>query len=73
MNTPQSELTFLLDKVFFFCYVWSVGASCCSTSWEIFNENAREIFDDVCPLLGLPANGVAFDYYVDIEEGIFSE
>lgn len=71
MNTPQSELTFLLDKLFFFCYVWSVGASCCSTYWEIFNDNTREIFDDVCPLLGLPGNGSAFGYYVDIEEGIF--
>ena len=73
MNSSQSELTYLLDKLFFFSYIWSVGASCCSSYWEIFNDNAREIFEEICPMLGLPGYGLAFDYYVDIKEGIFSE
>ena len=73
MNAPQPELCALLDKLFFFSYIWSVGAPCSSAYWEPFNESAREIFEEVCPGLGLPGAGTAFDFYVDIKDGRFRE
>ena len=73
MNAPQPELCALLDKLFFFSYIWSVGAPCSSAYWESFNESAREIFEEVCPGLGLPGAGIAFDFYVDIKDGRFRE
>jgi dynein heavy chain len=38
MEAPQGELQGLLDKLFFFSYIWSVGGSCSSNYWEAFNE-----------------------------------
>ena len=73
MDMPQVELSFLLDKLFFFSYIWSVGAPCGSACWEAFNENAREIFEETCPMLGLPGGGTAFDFFVDVREGRFKE
>lgn len=54
MDSAQVELSALLDKLFFFSYIWSVGASCNSAYWEAFNEHARELFEEQCPALGLP-------------------
>ena len=73
MDTTQHELSFLLDKLFFFSYVWAVGAPCNSAHWDSFNENAREIFEETCPMLGLPCGGTAFEFFVDIKEGRFKE
>jgi dynein heavy chain len=72
-SAQQTDLQPILDKLFFFSYVWSVGATCADTFWEQFTENAREIFEEICPGLGLPGGGTAFDYYVDAKEGRFRE
>lgn len=63
----------LVDKVFFFSYVWTFGASCSDAYWEAFGEHAREIFDETCPGLGLPGGGTAFSYFVDFKEGRFRD
>jgi len=70
---PQGDLSSLLDKLFFFCYIWTVGAVCSDAFWEQFNENAREIFEETCPGLGLPGGGMGFDYWIDIKECRFRE
>eukprot|EP01031_Cornospumella_fuschlensis_P053678 gene53678-biopygen30120 len=72
-SAPQAELSALLDKLFFFSYIWSVGAPCADRFWEPFTENARELFEETCPGLGLPGGGTAFDYFVDIKESKFRE
>ncbi|RYH31858.1 hypothetical protein EON65_01740 [archaeon] len=72
-SAPQAELSALLDKLFFFSYIWSVGAPCADRFWEPFTENARELFEETCPGLGLPGGGTAFDYFVDIKESRFRE
>eukprot|EP00599_Poterioochromonas_sp_BG-1_P017876 CAMPEP_0173166600 /NCGR_PEP_ID=MMETSP1105-20130129/22117_1 /TAXON_ID=2985 /ORGANISM="Ochromonas sp., Strain BG-1" /LENGTH=3828 /DNA_ID=CAMNT_0014087887 /DNA_START=639 /DNA_END=12125 /DNA_ORIENTATION=- len=72
-DLPQGELSSLLDKIFFFSYVWSVGGSLADRYWEPFTENARELFEEQCPGLGLPGGGTAFDYYVDMKEARFRE
>lgn len=69
----MSELMSLVDRVFFFCYVWSVGAGCVANCWEAFSENAREIFDGMCPSLQLPGGGTAFDYFIDLNQNKFRE
>lgn len=73
MNAPQAELQGLFDKLYFFCYVWSVGASCANSFWEAFTEHARDSFDELCPGLGLPGAGTAFDYFVDVKENRFRD
>eukprot|EP01038_Epipyxis_sp_PR26KG_P006339 gene6339-8727_t len=72
-SAPQVELSALLDKLFFFSYVWSVGAPCSDAFWEQFNEHARDMFEEPCPGLGLPGAGTAFDYYIDMKEARFRE
>lgn len=72
-SKQQTDLSALLDKLFFFSYVWTVGAVCSDSFWEKFNENAREIFEETCPGLGLPGAGTGFDYWVDIKESRFRE
>ena len=68
LDGPAMDLRAIVEKLFFFSYVWSVGASCSYTFWEDFNYHTRELFDDVCPSLGLPGGGSVFDYFVDIKE-----
>lgn len=72
-SAPQGELLAMVDKLFFFSYIWSVGAACSDLFWEQFNEHARELFEELCPGLGLPGGGTAFDYYVNTKEGAFKE
>jgi dynein heavy chain len=73
-DAPQGELQSILDKLFFFSYVWSVGGSCSEKYWEKFTENARELFEEQCAgNLNLPGGGNVFDYYVDIKENKFRE
>ena len=72
-SAPANELLALLDKVFFFCYVWTVGAPCSDSFWEPFAEHARELFEELCPSLGLPGAGSAFDYFVNVKESRFQD
>lgn len=72
-SMPQADLLMLVDRLWFFCYVWTVGASCADTYWEQFNEFSRDIFDEASPQLGLPGANSTFDYFVDIKENRFRE
>ena len=72
-NPNESEVKGILDKLFFFSYTWTVGASCSKDYWEAFSEHSRELFEEMCPSLGLPGAGVPFDYYVDIKESVFKD
>ena len=70
---PEAALKNLLDKIFVFCYVWCVGAGCSKTFWEPFGEHCRELFEEVCPSLGMPGAGTPFDYFVDVKDGVFKD
>jgi dynein heavy chain len=71
--SPEPELKLLVDKLYFFAYVWSLGGSLTYANWEDFTDNAREVFEEVAPALGLPPSGTAFDYYVDVANNKFSD
>ena len=73
LAAPEAELKGILDKLFFFSFVWTVGAATTKAFWEPFGEFTRELFEEPCPQLGLPGANTPFDYYVDIKEGIFKE
>jgi dynein heavy chain len=72
-GVSQADLLGLIDKLFFFSYIWSVGASCGEQYWEKFSEHARDLFEELCPGLGLPGGGTAFDYFVDMKECKFRD
>jgi dynein heavy chain len=72
-TAPEAEVQSLLDKIFFYSYTWCVGASCIKDNWESFGEHSRELFEEMCPSLGLPGAGTPFDYFVDIKEGVFKD
>jgi dynein heavy chain len=71
LQQPEADLKLTVDKMFFFCYVWSLGAPLGDMHWEEFNESSRDIFEEVCPSLGLPPTGTAFDFFVDLGNGKF--
>ena len=66
MDSP--DLKQLVEKLFLFSYGWSVGAPCASSFWNEFSDYTREIFEESCPGLGLPASGQVFDYFVNTKE-----
>ena len=68
LDIPTMDLRSSIDKLFFFSYVWSVGAPCAYTFWDAFNEHTREMFEEACPTLGLPGGGTVFDYYLDLKD-----
>jgi dynein heavy chain len=72
-ESAPADLTNMIDRLYFFSYIWSIGASCASQYWEQFSEHSREIFEEPCPSLGLPGGGIAFDYFVNVKEQKFSE
>jgi len=65
--TPEEMVVLkkIVDKVFAFSLVWSVGASCQEQDWEKMDEFLRET---ICqPMnVGVPPMGSVFDYYVDL-------
>ena len=71
--TPLPELKTTTEKLFFFSYVWSVGASCSSLCWDAIDENTREIFEAFCPAIGLPISGTVFDFFLDVRASKFNE
>eukprot|EP01041_Mallomonas_annulata_P001585 gene1585-3062_t len=75
MDAPPADLKALVEKLFFFSYVWSVGAPCASSYWNAFSDYTRECFEEACPSLGLPGSGLVFDFFVDLkdQEGRFRE
>ena len=72
-NAAQDVLLSLVDKIFVFSFVWTVGGSCDYSYWEQFSDNTRFLVEEACPSLSLPSGGTVFDYYVDIKEGKFKE
>src|SRR5262249_16117417 len=70
LDLPPNELQVIVDKLFFFCYVWSVGAPLAAAHWETFSDYTRELFEEDCPQLGVPGRGTAFDYFLDIKENV---
>ena len=71
---PEAELKKILDKLYCFSYVWTIGASCNTTGWETIGEHTRELFEELCPDLGMPGAGTPFDYFVDIKDnGLWKE
>ena len=73
LTMPPNELLALVDKLYFFSYVWTVGAATSSVYWEAFSDHARELFEEDCPQLGVPGRGLVFDYFVDMKEMKFKE
>jgi hypothetical protein len=43
------------------------------TFWDTFSDYSRDLFDEICPGLSLPATGTTFDYFIDIKENKFRD
>ena len=69
LDAAPADLQLTVDKLFFFSYVWSIGASLNPTFWEQFSDHTRELFEEDCAQLGVPGRGIVFDYFVDLKEG----
>lgn len=66
-NGQQDSLVLLIDRLFCFSFVWSVGASVSYQHWIAFSDFTRELCEEVSPSLGLPPNGLVYDYFIDID------
>jgi dynein heavy chain, axonemal len=67
-SIPLDIVMNTVEKVFFFSFVWSIGAATISSYWDIFSDFCRELFEEVCPTLGLPPSGNVFDYFIDFKK-----
>lgn len=65
-SMKPDELFELLDKVFMFSLIWSIGASMTVDRHEEFDSFLRELTADA--KLGIPNTGLVFDYFVDMEQ-----
>ncbi len=54
----------LIDRLFFFSFVWTVGGICSHDYWSSFDDHARKLGKEFCPDLGLPVEGTVFDYCI---------
>lgn len=72
-STGFNEFRPIVERLFFFCYVWSVGASCSHTFWEKFDDHTRDMFDELCPGSGIPVSGSVLDHFIDLKTGKFHE
>ena len=69
----------LVEKLWFFSFVWSVGGSCQAKDHDQFDDFAKEMMetsgeDGSAIPLDVPGMGTAFDYFVDttVEGGKFA-
>ena len=67
-SQPIDDLLNLVDKLFVFSLVWTVGASCVYTYWQIFSDITRELATSICPDYGMPTESMVFDYYIVIND-----
>ena len=75
MRALQNDIVLddaLLDKLFAFATIWSVGASIAPSEREKFDAWAREALDSGKPMyVGIPSNGLVFDFFVDAKLNTF--
>ena len=55
----------MIDKLFFFCFTWSICGSVTSDIWEGYDTYVREFSEKAGRNLNLPAKGQIFDYFID--------
>ncbi|CAM9594527.1 unnamed protein product [Heterosigma akashiwo] len=70
---PEEKQRALIDKIFGYSMIWSLGAALDSKDWERFDEWLREFLEaGEAPLkLGLPHSGTVFDFSVDLAAAEF--
>jgi hypothetical protein len=56
----------LINKVFCFAYIWSLGGNIASQYQEAFDTFCRE---QLAPVTAFPAAGSVYDYFVEPKEG----
>lgn len=63
--TEDDQLLHLLEKVFVFCIIWTVGSN--------FNQQGKTIFDNTLRDIEsiLPFSQTIFDYFISLEKGKF--
>eukprot|EP00899_Mesostigma_viride_P007437 jgi/Mesvir1/16695/Mv15092-RA.1 len=67
--TVLSELGIsVVNKLFVFCLVWSIGGNLVSDTWDVFDDFVREL---VQALLPLPSYGLLYDFFVNIKDDKF--
>uniref|UniRef100_A0A7S2SR52 AAA+ ATPase domain-containing protein n=1 Tax=Mucochytrium quahogii TaxID=96639 RepID=A0A7S2SR52_9STRA len=66
-NMKEAEAKKLVDKLFLFSLVWSIGGAISFEGWDGFNEMIREEFDQKDVKTQMPAMGMVYDYWVDME------
>jgi len=70
-SKPEDEIMQLIDRLFAFSFIWSVGGSINYPYWDQFDEFTREIFENEGIRLGMPPSGTVFDYVLDIPNNQF--
>ena len=65
-KTPELLLR-LVEKLWFFSFIWSVGGSCRAADHEAFDYFAKDMLDQGGVALDVPGPGLAFDYFVQVE------
>jgi dynein heavy chain len=63
----------LIEKLFFFSFVWTVGGACTDAFWRPFDDFCHELFEAVCPGMGLSDSTSCFEVFVDVKENKFRE
>ena len=63
----------LIDKLFAFAFIWSIGGSVDAPSQEKFDYWARERFDEAGLALQLPPSNTVYDYFVDAAQDKFRD
>ncbi|PRP88057.1 dynein heavy chain 6, axonemal-like [Planoprotostelium fungivorum] len=58
------DLKHVVNLIFVFCYVWSIGGNIEVSSQDIFDSYAREQFESLVPI---PGTQTIYYYYVDMQ------
>ncbi|KAH8057234.1 dynein light chain binding protein [Aureococcus anophagefferens] len=66
-KTPELLLR-LVEKLWFFSFVWSVGGSIASEGHDGFDYFARDMLDQGGVNLDLPGAGLSYDYFVQVAD-----
>ncbi|CAK4102409.1 unnamed protein product [Aphanomyces euteiches] len=69
--TPEDELE-MVNKLFVFSLIWSVGASMNHTTLETFDEFMRKLLEENNINVQIPTQGLVFDFFVDFSTKRFT-
>jgi dynein heavy chain, axonemal len=65
LSLPEAELLQLINKLFAFAFIWSIGGSVSDSNWEQMDDYVRELFTKGGLKTDMPHTGSIYDYFVD--------